>query len=176
MIVRGRSCASTTELIDASPAPVAGFFFSTLIAPFPPPVRRDGNRPQAVSRTEYAAHPRGVRLGSNPAMHGRLLHGRSTPLGGLNSGDARGRGCVVGLADGLFGARSIWSTSMRFAHWFKSRGRLGRCSFAAGPRFSKLQHRLVRFYLGFASSRIRMRGSEMNLASLANRPTESAFA
>jgi len=60
--------ASTTELIDASPAPVAGFFFSTLIAPFPPPVRRDGNRPQAVSRTEYAAHPRGVRLGSCAEM------------------------------------------------------------------------------------------------------------
>jgi hypothetical protein len=98
------------------------------------------------------------------------------PLGGLNSDDARGRGCASGLADDLFGARSIWSTSMRFAHWFKSRGRLGRCSFAAGPCFSKLQHRLVRFRLGFASSRIRMWGAEMNLASLANRPTESAFA
>ena len=105
--------------------------------------------------------------------YARTLHGRSTPLGGLNSDDARGRGCASGLADDLFGTNSIWSTSVRFAHWFKS---WGRCSFAAGPCFSKLQHRLVRFGLGFASSRIRMWGSEMNLASLANRPTESAFA
>jgi catechol 2,3-dioxygenase-like lactoylglutathione lyase family enzyme len=65
------------------------------------------------------------RSGSNPAMRGHLLHGQSTPLGGLNSDDARGRGCASGLAEGLFGARSIWSTSMRFAHWFKSQARLG---------------------------------------------------
>ncbi len=114
-----------------------------------------------------------VRFGSNPVMWGCLLRGWSTPLGGLNSDDARDRGCASGRADGLFGARSIWSTSMRFAHWFKS---WGRCSFAAGPYFSKLQHRLVRFCLGFAASRIRMWGAEMHLASPANRPAESAFA
>ena len=118
----------------------------------------------------------GVCSGSNPVMWGRLLHGWSTPLGGLNSDDARGRGCASGLADGLFGAPSIGRRACALPIGSNLGGVWGRCSFAAGPCFSKLQHRLVRFCLGFASSCIRMWGAEMNLGSLANRPTESAFA
>ena len=38
LIVRGRIFASAVELIDRSPALVAGFFLSEIAAPFPPPM------------------------------------------------------------------------------------------------------------------------------------------
>ncbi len=87
-----------------------------------------------------------------------------------------GGGSASGVADRLFGARSIDQRARALPIGPNRVRAWGRCSFAAGPCFSKLQHRFVRFRLGFASCRIRMWRSEMNLASLANRPTESALA
>jgi hypothetical protein len=49
-------------------------------------------------------------------------------------------------------------------------------SFVAAPCCSMFKHHFVCLPFGFASSRVRMRGSNMNLITLANRPTEPALA
>ena len=49
-------------------------------------------------------------------------------------------------------------------------------SCSPAPPCNMFEHRFLCLYLGFASSRVRMRGSNMNLITLANCPTEPAHA
>jgi hypothetical protein len=72
----------------------------------------------------------------------------------------------------------LWESAVEFCAamdryaWFRSRGRWGAWSFVATPSCSISTHRCIRLLIGFALSRVRMRGSNVNLIPLAKRPTE----
>ena len=90
---------------------------------------------------------------------GRLLAGhRPRPLLGL-----------------LWGSRLWRLSTMRFARWFRSRacGKPG--SFPILPVAYKFRHGFVSVFLRFASSRIGLWRSKMNLNALADRPAVSAI-